>query len=116
MAAFFTIVGLWPLVGGAGPRVWALGIAGVFALLARVWPDALAPLNRIWFRFGLLLHRIVSPVVLAVLFFLTVTPMALLLRILGKDLLRLRWDREAASYWIERDPPGPEPETMIHQF
>ena len=77
---------------------------------------ALAPLNKWWTKLGVLLYRIVSPVVLGLLFYLTVTPIALLLRLLGKDPLRLRRDPDGASYWIDRTPPGPAPESMKNQF
>ena len=79
-------------------------------------PKILSPLNRLWFRFGLLLHHIVNPVVMALLFFTTVTPMALIMRLLGKDPLRRKFDPEADSYWIPRQPAGPAPETMKNQF
>jgi hypothetical protein len=80
-------------------------------------PAVLGPLNRWWLQLGLLLQqRLVTPVIMALLFFGTVTPIALVLRLLGKDLLRLRLDREADSYWIERRPPGPAPDTMRNQF
>jgi hypothetical protein len=115
-AGVFLLIALWPLREGAGPRFWALALAALFLAAAVLAPGALAPLNRIWFRFGMLLHRIVSPLVMALLFFLTVTPTALILRLAGKDLLRLKFDRAAKSYWIERAPPGPAPETMRNQF
>ncbi len=95
---------------------YTLTAAGVFALLAAVVPGILAPLNRIWLRFGLLLHKITSPLILGLLFFLVVTPTGLVMRLLGKDLLALKADREAPSYWIDRRPPGPAPESMPHQF
>lgn len=85
-------------------------------VLTLVAPDYLAPLNRLWARFGALLHRIVSPVALAILFFIVVTPIALLMRILGKDPLRMRLDPNAKSYWIVRDPPGPKSESLKDQF
>jgi len=72
--------------------------------------------NLIWFRFGNLLNRIVGPAVTSLMFFLVFTPFALILRMAGKDLLRLRRDPAAASYWIERDPPGPPPASMVEQF
>lgn len=115
-AAVFLIIGLWPLVKGADPRLWALPVAGLFALLALAAPRALRPLNLLWFRFGLLLHAIVNPVIMGLLFFTTVTPIALIMRILGKDPLRLKFDKVATTYWIERDPPGPAPDSMRHQF
>ncbi|MAE44672.1 MAG: hypothetical protein CMF63_06780 [Magnetovibrio sp.] len=115
-AAVFALIGLWPLTGGAPVRPWALGLTAIFMLFALVRPVALRPLNLLWHRFGMLLNSIVSPLVMGVLFFLTVTPMALIMRIAGKDPLRLRFDRQAKSYWIERDPPGPDPDSMKNQF
>jgi hypothetical protein len=76
----------------------------------------LRPFNRLWFRFGLLLSRVVNPLVMGLLFYFTVTPIGLIMRALGKDPLRLRFDRGARTYWIDRQPPGPEPETMRQQF
>jgi hypothetical protein len=67
-------------------------------------------------RFGLALYRVVNPVVMALLFFVTVVPMGLAMRAFGRDALRLKRDKNAASYWILREPPGPSPETMKHQF
>ena len=81
-----------------------------------VWPVPLAPLNRLWTKLGIFLYKVVSPLVLALLFYGTVTPIALLMRMLGKDLLRQRRDPNAASYWIERIPAGPAPESMRDQF
>src|SRR5262245_23347122 len=115
-AAFFAIVAALPLLFGAPLRWWALAVAGLFLLLALVAPAALAPLNRLWTKFGLLLHRVMSPVVLGVMFFLVITPIGLLMRLLGKDLLRLKFDRAAGSYWISREPPGPPPESLKDQF
>lgn len=115
-AGFFTIIALWPLVGHREPRWWALGVAAVFAILAFAYPKALTPLNRLWFKFGLLLHRIVNPILMAAIFFTTVTPIAMLMRMSGKDPLRLKFDRAARSYWIERTPPGPAPDSMRQQF
>lgn len=115
-AAVFAVVGLWPLVGGGTPRLWALAVAGVFLALALVWTAPLRPLNRLWARFGLLLHAVVNPAVMGLLFFGTVLPIGLILRLTGKDLLNLKRDPAANSYWINRQPPGPKPETMVHQF
>ncbi len=115
-AVVFALIGLWPLMGGGQVRIWGLGIAAAFALVALARPGLLAPLNRLWTRFGLLLHKVVSPLIMGMLFYLTVTPIGLLMRAMGKDPLRLRPDPDAASYWIERDPPGPPPETMKNQF
>lgn len=115
-ATVFAIVGLLPLIFGSAPRAWALALAGGFALAALAVPGILAPLNRLWLKFGLLLHRVVSPLVLGIMFFLVLTPTGLLMRLLGKDPLRLRFDKDAASYWIDRTPPGPPPESLKDQF
>ncbi|MFP6743832.1 MAG: SxtJ family membrane protein [Alphaproteobacteria bacterium] len=115
-AGVFTLVGLWPLIDGAAPRWWALVVALVFAALAAVAPRVLATPNRLWHRFGLLLNRIVSPLALGLTFFLAVTPTGLIMRLMGKDPLRLKLDRHAKSYWIKREPPGPAPDGMPRQF
>ena len=116
MAVAAAAYALWPLFEGEAPRAWALAVAGALAALAFVRPGVLAPFNRAWTWFGLLLHRIISPLVLGIIFFATVTPTALIMRALGKDPLRLRFEPGARTYWIERRPPGPEPETMRNQF
>jgi hypothetical protein len=115
-AAVFAIIGVWPWAFGGELRFWSLAVGAAFLLVAWARPAVLAPLNRVWTRFGLLLHRIVSPVVLGVMFFGVVTPTGLLMRAFGKDPLRLRHDRDARSYWIERQPPGPPPDTLNNQF
>ncbi len=115
-AVVFTGVGGWPLLGGEPPRWWALAVAGVVLVTALVRADWLAPFNRVWTRVGLVLAHLVNPVVLAVIYVAVVTPTGLVMRALGKDPLRLRRDPRAASYWIHRDPPGPEPESMANQF
>ena len=112
----FLIIGLWPLLFGSTLRIWSLSIAAVFLLVAIIRPTLLSPLNRVWFLFGLLLHKIVTPVVMGIIFFLTVTPTATTMRMMGKDLLHRRLDPNARTYWIERQPPGPSPESMRNQF
>jgi len=113
---FFAIVGLLPLLGSHPVRIWALVVSSIFLLLALLAPNSLAPLNKLWTKLGALLHRVVSPIALGVLFFLVVTPTGLLMRLFGKDPLRLRLDRSAKSYWIERAPPGPDAESLKNQF
>jgi hypothetical protein len=115
-AVVFSGVALWPLLHGETVRVWALCVGAVTLILALVWPRALHWPNRGWMRFGLLLNRIVSPAAIGVVYYLTLVPMGMLMRASGKDPLRLKFDRDAASYWIARDPPGPDPKTMIDQF
>jgi hypothetical protein len=115
-AAFFAAVALWPAWRGRPVRWWALGVAARVFLAGLVRPSVLRIPNLVWFRFGSLLNRVVSPVAASLLFFAVFTPFAVVLRMAGKDLLRLRRDPAAASYWIDRDPPGPPPESMAEQF
>lgn len=115
-AVVFAIVALWPVVGGGAVRIWAAAVAAAFLVVALAWPAALAPLNRAWTAFGLVLHKITNPIFMGLVFFGAVMPTALIMRALGKDPLRLRLDRGAKSYWIEREPPGPAADTMNQQF
>jgi len=112
----FALIGLWPLIKGVEPRYWAVGLGSLFLILAYAWPAALRPLNVLWFKFGMLLYKIVNPLVMGMLFYTTVTPIGLLMRATGKDPLNRSFDKNARSYWIERDPPGPEPQSMKNQF
>src|SRR5215472_5724622 len=115
-AAFFVAVALLPLRHHHPVRLWAFPLAAWFLFIALLRPAVLSPLNKFWTKLGLLMGRVVSPVVTAVLFYVVVTPTALLFRLLGKDPLHLSHAPEARSYWIERQPPGPAPETMTNQF
>jgi len=115
-AAVFLIIALYPLAGGGAVRGWALAVAGAFGVLAVFLPASLGHANRAWTRFGMLLHAIVSPVALGVLFYLVVTPTGILMRLFGKDPLRLQMDPSAETYWITRDPPGPTGDSLDNQF
>ena len=97
---------LWP---------WTLSAAVLFVAIAWVRPSLLHPLNRLWMKLGLLLHKIVNPIVMGLLFYGTILPTALAMRLRGRDLLRLKREPDAESYWIAREP-GPLPETMRDQF
>lgn len=112
----FLIVALWPALFGNAPRLWAVGAAAAFAAATLVAPRGLKPLNAIWFRFGLLLNRIVSPVVMGILFFLTVTPTGLLRRIRNGDPLKQKIDKSAESYWIAVDRDAVSRSSMRKQF
>jgi len=115
-AALFALIAVWPLKDGGELRLWAIAVAAAFAVAALAAPRVLRPLNLLWFKFGMLLHHIVTPLVMGLLFFLTVTPVGLLMRATGKDPMRLKRDPAAASYWIDRTPPGPAPDSMKNQF
>jgi hypothetical protein len=98
---------LWP---------WMGGVAALFLAAALLYPAALNPLNQMWLKFGLLLHKVVNPIAMGLLFYGTVLPTGIVMRAIGKDLLRLKRQPDADSYWIVRRPPGPAPETMKDQF
>jgi hypothetical protein len=116
----FTVVfagfGLWPLRHGITPRWWSIALAATFLIAALTRPAVLRPLNRLWTHLGLLLGRLINPLVTGFLFFFVFTPMGLIMRLFGYDPLRLRRDTGGSSYWIERRPPGPDPGTMPNQF
>jgi hypothetical protein len=114
-AGFFALVSLWPLLRHEPLRLWALVIALVFLALGLFAADWLAPLNRIWFKLGLALYVVVSPVILGLLYFAILVPFAQILRWCGHDLLRLK-QSDATTYWIPRDPAGPQPGAMTKQF
>src|SRR6185312_9204239 len=115
-AAMLLLVAVFPLVHSREPRWWVVVVSLAFFAVAVIQPVLLAPLNRLWFRFGLLLGSVTNPLVMGLVFFLVVTPMAVIMRLRRKDPLRLRLDRNARSYWIERVPPGPAPASMTNQF
>ncbi len=115
-ACFFTLVGAWPLRTGAPLRIPALAIAAAFATVALIRPALLHRLYAAWAMLGLLLGRIVNPVVTAILFFAIFTPVAVVSRLRGKDSLRLKPGQEADTWWISRQPPGPLPDSMSKQF
>ena len=112
----FLIIAVWPLVFGGALRWWSLIVSGLVMLVTVTAPALLTIPNRLWLRFGMLLHRIVSPVVLAIMFYLIVTPTGLLMRVFARKSVSLGRDAAAVSYWIKRDPPGPQPDSMSNQF
>ena len=116
IAGVLLLVGAGPLRHGHAPRWWASALAGVFALVALAKPVLLSRLNRLWIKLGLLLGKVVSPIALGILFYGVVTPLAVVIRLTGKDPLRLKLDPAAESYWIVRKPPGPPPDSMTNQF
>ena len=101
----FLIVALYPLSNSEDIRLWALIVSAVFLLLAFVVPNVLSLANKLWFKFGILLGSIIAPIVMALVYFLTVLPTGLIMRLLGKDLLKQKLDKSSESYWIERNEP-----------
>lgn len=112
----FLIIALLPLFKGEGPRVWGLAVSAAVAAVTLVRPALLTAPNRLWMKFGLLLGKIVSPVVIGILFYGVITPFGIAMRLAGKDPLRLKRDPGASTYWIRRDPPGPPPDSLSNQF
>ncbi len=112
----FLLLGAFNAWHGGHAAVYLL-VAGALILgLALVRPHLLAPLNWLWAQFGMLLQRLVSPVVISALFFVVITPVGLLMRACGQRPLALGFDKSAQSYWVKRMPPGPAPGTLKRQF
>ena len=108
----FSLIAVYPLINNGELRIWSLILSLVFLILGLLNSKILYPLNKIWFKFGLLLGRIVSPLVMAIIFFLVVTPIGLLMRILNKDLLNLKFNK-SKSYWIKKNE---QKSNMKNQF
>jgi hypothetical protein len=115
-AAFFALLAALSLWHGTSRWPIWLGLACVSLALALFVPRWLAPLNWVWTKIGLLLHAIVSPIFLTLLFYGCIVPVGFLMRLSGKDPLRRKYEPEAASYWIIRTPPGPTPQSFKDQF
>ena len=109
----FLAVSLWPLTYGEPIRIWSAIISLVFLILGLMNSKLLTPLNKLWFKFGMILGVIVAPIIMAAVFFLVVTPIGIFMRLMGKDLLRKRYDKKKETYWIKRDKPVG---TMKRQF
>ena len=109
----FLIVALWPLKSGEDLRLWSLVISVIFFILGVLNSRLLTPLNKLWFKFGILLGSIVSPLIMGLVYFFVVTPMGVLMRLLGKDLLKMNKIKNASTYWIKRDK---EQSRMKKQF
>ena len=108
----FLIIATFPLMNGDELRLWSLTISVVFLFLGLINSKILNPLNKLWFKFGIFLGKIISPLVMGIIFFLVVTPIGLLMRLLNKDLLKLKFNNNS-SYWIEKNEPKSK---MKNQF
>jgi len=109
---FFLIVSLYPILNKDSLRVWSLIISLAFLILALTNSKILTPLNKIWFKIGIILGKIVSPFIMGIIFFLVVTPTGLIMKLFGKDLLNLKYNNKN-SYWIEKVGPKSK---MKNQF
>ena len=110
---FFLIIGLWPLLGTNEIRYWSIFFSIIFFLLGITNSKLLNPLNKIWFNFGILLGKMISPLVMGIIFFLVVTPIGVIMRVFGKDILSLKYNKKNKSYWIEKNGPKSK---MKNQF
>ena len=115
-AVVFGLVSSYLLISGKHYHLSIGGLSVAFLATALIMPRLLRPLNRLWFKIGLLLHKIISPLVMGLIFFSTVVPTGLLMRLFGKRPLALKFDPSVKSYWIERGPAEPSPESMKNQF
>ena len=109
----FFVISLWPLKSQGDLRLWVFILSLVFLVLGVLNSKFLTPLNKLWFKFGILLGSIVSPIVMGAVFFIVVTPVGLIMRFLGKDLLRINKNKLVSTYWINRDK---QKKTMKKQF
>ena len=108
----FLIIALYPLIMGNEIRLWSVLISIIFLILGILNSKILTPLNNLWFKFGLFIGKIISPLIMAIIFFLVVTPIGFIMRLLGKDVLNLRYNKNK-SYWIEKNGPKSK---MKNQF
>jgi hypothetical protein len=115
-AVFFAMVGLLPLFRRHSVRWWAIGISVAFLVVSIAAPQILHQGNRLWMGLARLLNRVMSPIIMGLVFYLAVLPTGLILRMLRKDPMRREFEPKAESYWIPRTPPGPPAESMSRQF
>ena len=108
----FLLIALYPLTYSEEIRVWPATISLIFLVLGLFNSKILTPLNKLWFKFGIFLGKIISPIIMGIIFFLVVTPIGLIMRLLGKDLLNLKYNKDK-SYWIEKSGPKSK---MKNQF
>jgi hypothetical protein len=116
LAGFLLLVGLKPVLNHLPVRMPVLGAAAILGLLALLCPVVLGPVNKLWTGLAVVLHKITTPLVTGVVFFLLFAPVGLVRRWMGSDSLRLRSQPDASTYWIARTPPGPGAKTMEQQF
>jgi len=102
--AVFLIVAIYPLINSGDIRIWSLVISIIFLIFGLFNSKLLTPLNQLWYKFGILLGKFISPIIMGIIFFFVVTPIGLILRIFGKDVLNLK-KNNAKSYWIKKNGP-----------
>ena len=112
----FGLLGAYSWWRGGAAYPWAFGLSALTLAVTLAKPDWLAPANRAWMKLAELLNRVVSPIVLGVIFFGIFTPTAWVMRLAGRDAMKRRFEPAARTYWVEREPPGPDPAGLPHQF
>ena len=108
----FLLISIYPLINDEDIRIWSLLVSLIFLVLGLINSNILSPLNKLWFKFGIFLGKIISPLVMGIIFFLVVTPIGLIMRLIGKDVLNLKYS-DYKSYWIEKTGPKSK---MKNQF
>ena len=108
----FLLISIYPLINNEDIRIWSLLVSIIFLVLGLINSNILSPLNKLWFKFGIFLGKIISPIIMGIIFFLVVTPIGLIMRLIGKDVLNLRYNN-FKSYWIEKTGPKSK---MKNQF
>lgn len=114
--AVFALIAIWPMFFGQPPRYWSATICLATLLITILKPQWLTPFNRAWMKLGEMMSKVVNPIVLGVLFFLVITPIALIMRATGRDTLNRKIDPSASTYWIERCTDQAPPQSMTQQF
>ena len=109
---FFLIISLYPILGGGSLKMWSLAISIIFLILGLLNSKILSPLNKLWFKFGIFLGKIISPIIMGIIFFFVVTPIGYLMRLFKKDVLSLKFN-DNKSYWVEKNGPKSK---MKNQF
>ena len=115
-AAIFTLIALLPILFGGDLRQWAALLAAAFFIPAVLFPKILAPLNLLWAKFGLLMHKIVNPILMGLIFFVAVLPTGIIMRLLGKDSMQRKFNADATSYWIDRESGSLSKDSYDNQF
>ena len=97
----FLLISIYPLINNESIRIWSLVVSLIFLVLGIINANILSPLNKLWFKFGIFLGKIISPIIMGIIFFLVVTPIGLIMKLIGKDVLNLKYS-DYKSYWIEK--------------
>lgn len=113
---FFTLITFLPLVRGNPLRWWSAPIAIIFLFLTLVTPQSLSPLAKVWMKFGLILHRVMSPIIMSIIYFLVFTPFSLLFKALGMKFLKLDFDKDTKTYWVKREQANLDQMSFKNQF